>query len=72
MTAGLFLCMCQVLLDSQGSLVGLDLLVALWGQIFPDLWETLASLDWMESMVNTFPHSTFFSCFLPYLLLSSY
>lgn len=42
----------QVLLDSQGSPVGPDLLVGLWGPIFPDLWETLASLDWMESMVS--------------------
>lgn len=41
-----------MVLDSQGSLVHLDLLVQLWGQMFPDLWETLDSLDWMESMVS--------------------
>lgn len=42
----------QVVLDSQGSLAGPDLLVRLWGRIFQDLWETPASLDWMESMVS--------------------
>lgn len=67
MTAGFFLR--QVVLDSQGSLVGPDLLVRLWGRIFPDLWETLASLDWMESMVNTFPQSNFIS--FPFLSFPS-
>lgn len=41
-----------MVLDSQASLVGPDLLVRLWGRIFPDLWETPASLDWMGSMVS--------------------
>lgn len=41
-----------MVLDSQGSLVGLDLLVRRWGRIFLDRWETPASLDWMESMVS--------------------
>lgn len=58
--------MCQVVLDSQGFLVGLELLVLLWAQTFPDLWETQASPDWMESMVNTFPLTQF-----PLLSLSS-
>lgn len=65
MTAGLFLC--QVVLDSQGSLVGPDPLVGSWDQIFPDLWETLASLDWMESMVNAFPQSNFPPVSFPFL-----
>lgn len=39
-----------MVLDAQGSLVGPDLLVLLWGRISPDLWETPAFLDWMESM----------------------
>jgi len=42
----------KVLLDPQGSLVGPDLLVRLWAQTFPDLWETQAFLVWMESMVS--------------------
>lgn len=42
----------KVLLDPQGSLVGPDLLVRLWAQTFPDLWETQASPVWMESMVS--------------------
>lgn len=41
-----------MVLDSQGFLVGLELLVLLWAQTFPDLWETQASPDWMESMVS--------------------
>ena len=53
------MCVCQVLLDPQGSLVGPDLLVRLWAQTFPDLWETQASPVWMESMVNTFPLTHF-------------
>lgn len=42
----------QVLLDSQGSPDGRDLLVRLWGQIYLDHWESLVFLDWMESMVS--------------------
>lgn len=45
----------QVVLDAQGSPVCPDLLVPLWGQMFPDLWETPVCLDWMESMVSPVP-----------------
>lgn len=41
-----------MVLDVLVFLVCLDLLVWLWGQKFLDLWETPASLDWMESMVS--------------------
>lgn len=45
----------QVVLDSQGSLVGLALLVQQWDQIFPAPVETPASQDLMESMVSRVP-----------------
>lgn len=59
MTVDWLLCVFQVVLDSQGSLVGLDPLVRLWGQMFLDPLETPASLDWMENMVHTLPQFTF-------------
>lgn len=66
MTVDWLLCVFQVDLDSQVSLVGLDPLVRLWGQMFLDLLETPASLDWMENMVHTLPQFTcpFLSFFL--------
>lgn len=42
----------KVHLDAQDSLVGPELLVRLWAQTFPDLWETQAYPVWMESMVS--------------------
>lgn len=41
-----------MVLDSQASLVGPDFLVRLWDQTFLGLWETPASLDWMENLVS--------------------
>lgn len=38
--------------------------------MFLDLWETLDSLDWMESMVNTFPQFSFLFFFSSDSILS--
>lgn len=44
-----------MVLDSQGSLVDLALLVQQWDQVFPAPMENLASQDLMESMVSRVP-----------------
>lgn len=65
-------CVVQVVLDFQDSLVGLDLLVSLWGPIFLDLQEILVFLDWTENMVNKFHFSPLILIsvsFLPFLHL---
>lgn len=57
--AGMSFFVFQVRLAVQGSLVHLDFLVRMGSQIFLDLWEILATLGWMEIMVNTFPQSSY-------------